>query len=65
MRATRKKTLFLPPLYPKTQKAFGEEGRYARLDDPISLKDGMRCILIFAPEMRPNGDRSPLDFSAF
>lgn len=48
-----------------TQKAFGEEGRYARLDDPITLQDGMRCILTFAPQMRPNGDRSPLDFSAF
>lgn len=48
-----------------TQKAFGEEGRYARLDDPVSLQDGMRCILTFAPQTRPNGDHSPLDFSAF
>ncbi len=49
-----------------TEKFFGEQGRYARLDDPILLeKDGTRCVLTFAPEEKPNGAHTPVDLTAF
>lgn len=49
-----------------TEKFFGEQGRYAKLDDPITLeKDGTRCVLTFAPEEKPNGAHTPVDLTAF
>lgn len=48
------------------EKAFGEKGRYEKLNDPILFeKDGMRCVLTFAPEDSPNGKHTALAFSAF
>lgn len=49
-----------------TEKFFGEQGRYEKLNDPILFEnDGTRCVLTFAPEDMPNSEHTPLDLTAF
>lgn len=47
-------------------RAFGETGRYEQLTAPVVLDAaGQRCVLTFAPEERPNGAHTSMDFTAF